>query len=133
MSRKQAREAAIKFTYQFDISPDNIEFQLLRYKEEENVDEDDFNYIKEVVNGVIDKKQKIDEDIAINAKDWAISRIAKVDLAILRVAIFEILYMDNIPYKVSINEAIELSKIYCEENSKSFINGILGAIVKDLQ
>ncbi|MCG4471040.1 transcription antitermination factor NusB, partial [Lawsonibacter sp. DFI.6.74] len=66
------------------------------------------------------------------AKNWTINRMAKVDLAILRLAICEILYMSEMPTKVSINEAIELAKLYCDDKSPKFINGILGSVVSEI-
>ncbi|EPZ60141.1 transcription antitermination factor NusB [[Clostridium] sordellii ATCC 9714] len=77
-------------------------------------------------------KSTIDELISKYAKNWTINRMAKVDLAILRLAVCEILYVPNIPTKVSINEAIELAKLYCDDKSPKFINGILGSVVNEI-
>ncbi len=68
-----------------------------------------------------------------NAKNWSVDRIAKVDLAILKLAIAEIIAIDDIPQKVSVNEAIELAKIYCDDKSPKFINGILGSVISEIE
>ncbi|MBQ3284024.1 MAG: transcription antitermination factor NusB [Ruminococcus sp.] len=83
--------------------------------------------------GVVDHKDVIDEKISANLKQgWKISRISKVSLALMRVAVYEMLYMDDIPVSVSINEAVELSKKYTSEEDTAFINGVLGAVAKSL-
>ena len=74
--------------------------------------------------------EKIDNVILNNLKNWTIDRIFKIDLAILRLAIYEILYIDNIPEKVSANEAVELAKTYGNNDSKSFVNGLIAKVIK---
>ena len=87
--------------------------------------------MEDVVNGIEKNKEQIDKLIEKNLKsDWKIERISKIDLAILKIAIYEIKYKD-IPFKVGINEAVELAKKYGEDNSKNFVNGILASIVKE--
>ena len=88
-------------------------------------------YIEEVTKGVIKNIEKIDEIILNNLKNWNIARIAKIDLAILRLAIYEMNYIDNIPLKVSANEAVELAKTYGNSDSKSFVNGLLAKVIED--
>ena len=87
----------------------------------------------ERAKGVNEHKNELDERIsAYLKKGWKLSRISKVSLAILRLAVYEILYMDDIPVSVSINEAVELSKKFSVQDDTSFINGVLGSIVKEL-
>ena len=93
---------------------------------------EDIKYIEDVVYGTISNHSEIDKKIESNLKGWAVDRIAKTDLAILRLAVYEILYRNDIPYKVSINEAIEISKLFCDDSSPSFINGILASIVNEI-
>ena len=88
-------------------------------------------YIKSISKGVSEKVSELDEAISKHLKGWKMERICKTDLAILRLAIYEILYRDDIPYKVSVNEAVELAKSFGEDSSPSFINGVLAGIVKD--
>lgn len=90
-------------------------------------------YIKQVVLGVCENVSELDEIISKYSEDWDISRISKLNLSILRIAIFEIKYCDDIPMSASINEAVEISKIYdAEEKSSKFINGILGTFARSL-
>lgn len=133
MSRKEARENAFKCVYQFEFDKDkNVNDILDMCLAENQSNEAEEEYIKEVVLGVKQNSEKIDEEILKNLKNWSISRIAKVDLAILRIAIYEMCYMsDSIPFKVSINEAVELAKTYGNQNSKSFVNGLLAKVIFD--
>ena len=93
----------------------------------------DKGYMKNLINKFFENKENVDGLINKYAKNWTVDRLAKVDLSIIRLAITEILYSDDVPTKVSINEAIELSKRYCDEKSPSFINGILGSVVSEYE
>ncbi len=84
----------------------------------------------ELIQGVFSYKNRLDEIIASVAKNWSIYRIAKVELTILRLAVYELLWRTDIPTKVAINEGIELSKKYGDVNSRRFVNGILDAVAK---
>ncbi|WP_407383989.1 transcription antitermination factor NusB [Ruminococcus sp.] len=91
------------------------------------------DYAISCAKGVKAEKDKIDEMISANLKaGWKINRISKVSLALLRVAVYEMLFIEDIPVSVSINEAVELSKKYTVEEDTAFINGVLGAIAKEL-
>ena len=91
------------------------------------------DYALECAKGVYEHREEIDDMISKNLKaGWKITRISKVSLALLRLAIFEILYRDDVPVSVSINEAVELSKKYTVKDDTSFINGVLGAVAKSL-
>jgi N utilization substance protein B len=130
MGRKKARDCAFKCIYQlgFDFSL-NLE-DILKYNyEEDNSTEEEKEYISELLNGVANNIDAIDEQILNNLKDWTIDRIAKIDLAILRLAIYEIKYIENVPAKVSVNEAVELAKMYGNENSANFVNGLLAKVI----
>lgn len=100
---------------------------ILGYKK---INSRDFDYVKNVVLGIEEKKQELDSIIEENAKGWKLSRIPVVDLAVLRLAIYEIKYMNDIPIGVSINESVNIAKKFSSKDSSSFINGILGAIVR---
>jgi N utilization substance protein B len=131
MGRQKARDNAFKCIYQISFV-DNFDVEnVLRhcYEENENT-ESEKEYISKVVFGVTTNLDSIDEIILKYLKNWTIERIFKIDLAILRVAIYEILYMDNIPYKVSVNEAVELAKEYGNNDSKSFVNGLLAKVIE---
>lgn len=133
MSRKDARDNAFKCVYEYEFNKEkSIEDILNSCYEENEVNDSEKEYIDEVVSGVIKNIEKIDENILKHLKNWSMSRIAKIDLAILRVAIYEICYMpDVIPFKVSINEAVELAKKYGNPDSKSFVNGLLAKVIED--
>lgn len=131
MSRKIAREAAVKLLYQMEINEDfsdGVKENFLKYN---RLKEDEIEYLDRVFKPLIEKLSLIDSKIEKYSQGWKINRIAKVDLSILRLAIFEIMYMDDIPVEVSINEALEISKKYSTEESSKFINGLLGGFVKE--
>ena len=133
MTRSQAREHIFKLLYemQFKQEENNIEEVVLTYLEnfpEENVSDADKAFILSEVKGVCQTKENLDEEIAGAVKGWSLSRISKVDLAILRLAVYEIRCVPEIPASVSINEAVELAKKYSQSAARSFINGILGSI-----
>ncbi len=133
MTRSQAREHIFKLLYemQFKQEETNVEEIVLTYLDnfpEENVSETDKTFILSEVTGVCQTKESLDEEIAGAVKGWSLSRISKVDLAILRLAIYEIRCVPEIPASVSINEAVELAKKYSQSAARSFINGILGSI-----
>lgn len=129
MGRKKARDNTFKCIYQLEFENRDID-RILKFCYEENKNEDDEKeYIETVLNGVVKNLETIDNIILSKLKNWTIQRIAKIDLAILRLAIYEIKYKE-IPYKVAINEAVELAKKYGEDTSKNFVNGILASIVK---
>ena len=130
MGRKKARDNAFKCIYQLGFENCNELEDILRYCYEENQnDEEEKEYIASVINGVKENLEKIDDIILSKLKNWSIQRIAKVDLAILRLAIYEIMYRDDIPVKVSANEAVELAKNYGNNDSKSFVNGVLAKVI----
>ena len=119
MDRSGARELAFKLLYSLEI------------QKPENIEEQTKTYMEDVVNGIEKNKEQIDKLIEKNLKsDWKIERISKMDLSILRLAIYEINYKE-LPYKVAINEAVELAKKYGEDTSKKFVNGVLASIVKE--
>jgi len=131
MSRKKARDNAFKCVYELEFNKDESVEKVLEhcYYENDNSKEEK-EYIEMVLNGIKEKQDEIDKIILSKLKNWSIDRIAKVDLAILRLAIFEIMYVDDIPEKVSANEAVELAKTYGNNNSKSFVNGVLAKVIE---
>ena len=131
MNRTAMRESAFKLIYSLEIQKqDNLKEQIDVYFESENIeDKAAKEYIEDAVLGIEEHKEEILGFIEKNLKsDWKIDRISKIDLSILKLAIYEIQYKD-IPFKVVINEAVELAKKYGEDSSKNFINGILASIV----
>lgn len=134
MNRTEMRENAFKLIYSLEIQKvENVQEQINLYFESNNItDEEAKKYIANAVNGIEEHQEEILKDIETNLKEeWKLSRISKMDLTILKLAIYEIKYTD-VPYKVSINEAVELAKKYGEDKSKKFVNGILASVVKDM-
>ncbi len=133
MNRSEIREQAFKLIYSLEIQKkEELEDQIELYIESNSiVNKSAIEYIKDAVFGIEEHKEEILEKIEKNLKaEWKIDRISKIDLAILKLAIYEIKYKE-IPFKVVINEAVELAKKYGEDSSKNFINGILASIIKE--
>jgi N utilization substance protein B len=130
MGRRASRETAMKLLYQLEMQKEDRETQINNAFEENDIQEADKEYILDVINGVFDNVSYIDSIIEKHSKGWKISRISRVDLSILRLSIYEIIFRNDIPYSVSINEAVELAKRYSSEDSGSFINGILSKVSK---
>lgn len=132
MNRSKAREAAFKLLYSLQImSESNIEEQIeLFIKDEEIDDKEAIKFITDIIEGTAQNNNDIEEQIKQNIKqDWTISRISKIDLTLLKLGIYEMIYA-KVPYKVVINEVVELAKMYGDDSSKSFVNGVLASIVK---
>ncbi len=132
MNRSQAREQAFKLLYSIQIQNENIEEQTELYINNSEIEDEEVKkYIKDIVNGVKQNEEEINKLIKDNLKqDWQLERIPKINVSLLKLAIYEIIYKE-IPYKVVINEVVELAKKYGEDNSRTFINGILASIVKE--
>ncbi len=125
-NRRLARENAVKILYQIEMSGYSPEDCINVYWESEKEEKDDVkSYSNHIVRGVISNLTDIDLKIQKLSKNWALDRMHKVDKAILRLAAYELLYSADVPYKVAINEAVELAKKFGTEDSKAFINGIL--------
>ena len=134
MKRSAIRELTFRLIYSLEIQKEyDLEEQVELYLQSNEVEDNDAKeYIKDVVIGIKEHIIEIQELIEKNLKaDWKIDRISKIDLSLLKLAIYEIKYKE-IPYKVAINESLELAKKYGEETSKNFINGILASVVKEI-
>lgn len=133
MTRSEIREAAFRLIYSLEIQKvENLEESIELYIESNNItNKAEIEYIKDAVLGIKENEENIEEKIKGHLKsEWKIERISKIDLSILKLAIYEIKYKD-LPFKVVINEAVELAKKYGEDSSKNFVNGILASIVKE--
>ena len=141
MSRLFAREDAFKLIFEMEITKIDAEsaisylYETVEKKNEmwaqEFVSVANRKYIEALVKGVEEKSDFLIEIITPTLKDWTISRISKVNLALLKLAVFEIYFMDDIPEKVSVNEAIKLAKTYGGKESASFVNGVLGTVISE--
>lgn len=133
MNRTEIREQAFKLIYSLEIQKkEDLEEAIELYIESNEITEKNaIEYIKDAVFGIEKNKEEIVSSIEKNLKkDWKIDRISKIDLSILKLAIYEIKHTE-VPYKVVINEAVELAKKYGEDTSKKFVNGVLASIVKE--
>lgn len=132
MNISKMREYTFKLVFQTEVQKEyNEELVEMFLESNEIEDKETKKYIRKMLQGIKENEEQIKNKIIENLKsDWQIERISKINIAILKVAIYEILYK-NVPYKVSINEAIELAKKYGDENSSIFINGLLASIVKE--
>lgn len=130
MSRKRARIGVMQALFAMDINNEFSTDKLEVFMENNNFQGDEVDYINRVVPDILDKLEVVDETIEKNLKGWTMARLAKVDRQILRVAVYEFLYKDDIPEEVSINEAVEIARLYSSDEAPKFINGILGTIYR---
>lgn len=132
MKRSLAREEAFKLLYSLQIQQDdNWKEQLELYIEENEIKEENVvEYIEDIAKGINENKEEIEQLISVNLKEgWVISRVSKVDLVLLKLAIYEMKY-NKLPYKIAINEIVELAKKYGSDVSANFINGVLASVVQ---
>lgn len=135
MNRSEARCEAFKLAFQItaqkDSYPEVVELFESENAELKKTDKKQYNYIVSTAKGIFDKKDVLDEKISENLKaGWSKERISKVSLAVMRLAVYEIMYIDDIPDNVSVNEAVEIAKRYDIDEAPSFINGVLSSILK---
>ena len=131
MNRRAARELAMKVLFQWDLVPCRWEKALAYLAEEEQISGGLLDFAEQLVRGVTENAEELDEIIGRYTRDWRLERLATVDRAILRLGLYEILHRDDIPIRVSINEAVELAKVYGTNDSSRFINGLLGQYVRE--
>ncbi|PRX26912.1 NusB antitermination factor [Orenia metallireducens] len=132
LNRHEAREVAVQLLYQMDINQESLEenLEVLKSEQPELMLEESF--LLELLEGTYEKLEELDNTIDQNVVDWKVDRMGKVDRNIIRLAMYEILFRQDIPVAVSINEAVELAKSFSDEKSANFINGILGKLVDAL-
>lgn len=131
MNRRKSREIAMKLLFEMSINKEKYEDIIENFKENTDVDlEDvDMSYITKALAGVNENITEIDKNIEKHLIKWKLNRLSKMNLAILRISTYEILFEEEIPGKVSVNEGIELAKKYGEDSSPAFINGILAKML----
>lgn len=131
--RRIAREAALSLLYSSDIAETNV----VEVIEEGSYPADDLDlseYAESLVLGVAENRKAIDERLIASSENWALDRMPVVDRAILRLAVYEMLYVDEVPVSVAINEAVELAKAYGgDDDSSRFVNGVLGRIARSIE
>ncbi|MDR1627456.1 MAG: transcription antitermination factor NusB [Oscillospiraceae bacterium] len=131
MNRHQARRQAFTFVFESEFGNNNVEDTIEMAKLCRNEEIDDF--ARNLLIGIKENENIIEEHIEKNAAGWKKERLSMIALAILKVAIYEIIYVKNIPESVSINEAVKLAQKYGEKEEPSYINGVLGAFVRNLK
>lgn len=131
MSRRAAREAALRALYQIDVGRSSHERALAYNADEMGLDENARRFARSLIEGTLANLSQIDGVIAKFSQNWSVERLARTDRNILRMAIYELLFQDQVPESVAINEAVELAKAYGDVDSAKFINGILGQLVRN--
>lgn len=130
-ARTKARKRAVDAIFAADlrkVSPESLLDTTAELVADRQNQDEIFGYARDIVNGVVEHHAEIDDLIETYSRDWAIDRMPALDRAILRVAVWEILYNDAVPNGVAINEAVELAKEYSTDDSGSFINGLLSNV-----
>lgn len=143
MSRKNAREDSFRIIFQSLINTLETDEYLIDYFQAiedggsdgaylNNPQGNDNEYVRKTVEGVLEKSEELDKIISENLVGWSIERISKVSVAAMRLALFEIMYGEDIPLKVAVNEAVEIAKKYDGEQCASFVNGAIGSAIEKL-
>lgn len=132
-SRRKSRELALQILFELDINQGDVQKAIDQFWKTFEYSKDLRDFSERIVKGVAEHREEIDRLIKKNSRNWRFDRIDRVDRNILRVAIFELVHCPDIPPKVSINEAIELSKKFGSEKSPSFINGILDKVAQEMK
>lgn len=132
MFRREIREHLFRMLFRKEFHEEaQIQEQINFYfRSLGQIDEKDEKYLKERLNKVLEKLPEIDAILEEHSSGWKLSRMGKVDLTVMRIAVFEIKYDDEVPNKVAINEAVEIAKKYGEESSGSFVNGVLAKLIQ---
>lgn len=132
MQRSAMRELAFKLVYEIEVQKENENEQFEIFVENNEItNEKVIEYLKDIKEGINQNSDEINSLIINNLKDnWSLNRISKINLSLIKLAIYEMVYK-NLPYKVAINEVVELAKKYADESAPVFINGILASVVKE--
>ncbi|MEK5497808.1 transcription antitermination factor NusB [Bacillus sp. FSL M8-0077] len=129
MKRRTAREKALQTLFQIDVSNIDPKEAITHALDEQESDP----FFEELVFGVLEQKDRLDDMISQHLVNWKLDRIANVDRAILRLSVYEMVYQEDIPLSVSMNEAIELAKLFGDDKAPKFVNGVLSNIKNDLK
>ncbi|MCR4397434.1 MAG: transcription antitermination factor NusB [Firmicutes bacterium] len=132
MRRRKAREIALRVLFQVDVARADPDEAMSLLLSEHHVAPEIVSFAEEIVKGTLEHLEDIDKRLAELSRDWTLERMANTDRNILRMGCFELMYREDIPRSVAVNEAVELAKAYGGPDSGKFVNGILGRIVQDL-
>lgn len=130
MSRSEAREKAFQLLFQLEIQKGDLESQIEKFIEVQNVKSGDADYVLQLVRGVRSRLADLDESFEPLLKRWTKQRLPKVDLSIIRLAVYEIRFVEDVPNNVAISEAVLLAKKYSNDESRAYINAVLGKLSK---
>lgn len=133
MSRKLTREIVMNTLYQMEMHNTFESVAFDQYLSDNILEDKEMIFAKSVITAFEANVEEVDETIKLYLKGWTIDRISKVDLSILRLAVTEILYIDDLSAAISINEAVNLTKKYSDDESSAFVNGVLGELVRQLE
>lgn len=130
--RRATREWIVQFLFQLDFNPEPIDIALKDFWEEKEPNEREKTYAEEIIKGVVQRKDELDDRLSQYAKRWDSERMGAVDRTVMRVALFEMLYREDVPPVVSINEAVHFAKDFSSFQSGRFVNGVLDRISKEI-
>ncbi|WHZ31271.1 transcription antitermination factor NusB [Desemzia incerta] len=138
LTRRDIREKALQSLFQLSANEDlSKEVAMQKALANHTEDKDELedveipSYLNELVSGVIEQQEMIDSKINSHLKNWSINRLAKTDLLVMRIAVYEMLFVEDVPNKVALNEALEIIKRYSDEKSSKFVNGILSNMIEE--
>jgi N utilization substance protein B len=129
--RRRGREAALRMLFEIDVGKMPADEVVERHLADSGLDPDSAAFARQLVEGAVQERQRIDDLLGHYAREWSLSRMANVDRNVLRLAAFEILCLPDIPASVSVDEAVEMAKKYSTAESGKFVNGILGNLIRD--
>ena len=133
ISRSRLRDLSLQLVYQYDFYEEKDREEQIRLfvEEQESLEGEDAEFIKARTLDIFSKMPELDRDIEAHTSGWKLNRMSRVDLSVIRLALYEMRYDDEVPVKVAINEAVELAKTYGGESSPQFVNGVLAKLVKE--
>jgi N utilization substance protein B len=131
--RRIARELVVRILYEWDASPVHVDEILRRTLNAVPLASNNREYVEKTVKGVVENQREIDKRIAAGSRNWRIERIARMDLAVLRLSVYEVLFSQEVNPAIASNEAVLLAKMYGTAESAKFINGIVGGIIRSLK
>jgi N utilization substance protein B len=129
--RRRGREAALRMLFEIDVGKMPVDEVVERHLADSGLDPDSAAFARQLAEGAVQERQRIDDLLSHYAREWSLSRMANVDRNVLRLAAFEILCLPDIPASVSVDEAVEMAKKYSTAESGKFVNGILGNLIRD--
>ena len=134
MGRREERQKAVELLYEMSVQKEDEAAYIKEYLDKYELDSENLKFAVRILEAYFENKEHVNSAISENLQKWKIERLGKIDLNIIRIATTEMLYFDDVPEAVSINEAVELAKAYGTDDSGKFVNGVLGRIVrKNLQ